>query len=799
MSATFSTARQPKRAHGGERSRPPHRPAASAPLSAQESAPRRSACACGGSCPRCAAGGGASFDRPLVANPTRARPQLQPKLAFDKPGDPLEQQADRIADQVVGMPDATVPTAVRPPPGEPGTTTTPGIQAKLAAPTPSASGAATRNGVDVHGGGTAMPPRLRAYFEPRFGADFSSVRLHTDDAAADSAQAISARAFTLGHDIVFGRGEFQPDTPHGKRLLAHELTHCVQQGVTGDYRVQRLAANLDFKDLARRIRKAIKGAGTDEEAVYRALQQLEGDPGAITTLEETYQNEYQLDLRADIVDDFSDEELEYAMQLLRGGAVDSAQRIERGTNAVVSITTAIERLWAATDRVGTDEEAIFATLLPFNRNTAELEDAFEKRYGEKLRDTLISELSSDELDYAMELMGPEDAAGDVESMISPRIIDANFPAADQPMARRILRDLLAVRGERLDFANDQELVDEIRKRMRTGQLMKESQAGTAFGYPETLPADCPGYTSDIYRQASVHARVNKDARALWGPVTLDSEYFYFFRLSAAGRADAFDAISRLFTYQSSICDRTLIHCDFLITVIHYRAFAESIGKEAFNDLVRTGKLDPILTYHGFPKPPEDPRKSPSAWSLQTMRPASEDDLVIGDHVIFWNHLAYDALTTREPGPWRLENALLVDKSAAGEDLYEGHGAPEMPGGIAPGPRDVMLGDLMKVYNNIARRALQLTREVDAGVDPNKPAELAAKFPQVTKGPDQRWIIHELIQPEGNRLRKKRSYVLRELPNVNDPELIGLRDPDYPDRMNTVRRPVESARGPTPKP
>ena len=69
----------------------------------------------------------------------------------------------------------------------------------------------------------------RTYFEPRFGQDFSQVRLHTDTRAAESARAVNARAFTLGRDVVFGAGQYTPGTGEGRRLMAHELTHVVQQ------------------------------------------------------------------------------------------------------------------------------------------------------------------------------------------------------------------------------------------------------------------------------------------------------------------------------------------------------------------------------------------------------------------------------------------------------------------------------------------------------------------------------------------------------------------------------------------
>jgi hypothetical protein len=81
----------------------------------------------------------------------------------------------------------------------------------------------------LKGGGQPLPDSTRSYFEPRFGADFSQVRVHTDSKAADTAKSINAKAFTKGKDVVFGSGQYSPGTSSGKRLLAHELTHVVQQ------------------------------------------------------------------------------------------------------------------------------------------------------------------------------------------------------------------------------------------------------------------------------------------------------------------------------------------------------------------------------------------------------------------------------------------------------------------------------------------------------------------------------------------------------------------------------------------
>jgi hypothetical protein len=82
--------------------------------------------------------------------------------------------------------------------------------------------------------GQPLDDATRAYFEPRFGQDFSGVRVHTDAGAAQSTRDVNAHAYTVGHNIVFGAGRFETGTPEGRQLLAHELTHVVQQGGGGD-------------------------------------------------------------------------------------------------------------------------------------------------------------------------------------------------------------------------------------------------------------------------------------------------------------------------------------------------------------------------------------------------------------------------------------------------------------------------------------------------------------------------------------------------------------------------------------
>ncbi len=88
--------------------------------------------------------------------------------------------------------------------------------------------------------GQSVDAGTRAFMEPRFGHDFSQVRVHTDSRAAESAQAVNALAYTVGRNVVFGTGQYAPGTSVGRQLLAHELVHTIQQSSSS-------AAKLDAK------------------------------------------------------------------------------------------------------------------------------------------------------------------------------------------------------------------------------------------------------------------------------------------------------------------------------------------------------------------------------------------------------------------------------------------------------------------------------------------------------------------------------------------------------------------------
>jgi hypothetical protein len=143
---------------------------------------------------------------------------LQAKRWINESGDVYEQEADRVAEQVLAQPTFTgvsnAPPRIQRYQGRERKQIDPGsssVERTLAR------------------SGRPLEPSLLHDMEQRFGHDLGRVRVHTDAGAAESAQAVGAHAYTVGSDIVFGRGHYAPGTSAGKRLLAHELTHVVQQ------------------------------------------------------------------------------------------------------------------------------------------------------------------------------------------------------------------------------------------------------------------------------------------------------------------------------------------------------------------------------------------------------------------------------------------------------------------------------------------------------------------------------------------------------------------------------------------
>jgi hypothetical protein len=180
---------------------------------------RKASCACGGGCPNCQA---KSSD-----------------LRVSNPSDAAEIEADRIADKAMRMPEGQTASVKSDAP------VSSGIHRKCpqnehegpvlrktesGSGNPLNSGAASHVTSAISSGGQALDRQTRAFFEPRFGHDFSHVRIFSDENAFESARQINALAYTLGRNIVFNRNQYQPGTESGKHLIAHELAHTLQPG-----------------------------------------------------------------------------------------------------------------------------------------------------------------------------------------------------------------------------------------------------------------------------------------------------------------------------------------------------------------------------------------------------------------------------------------------------------------------------------------------------------------------------------------------------------------------------------------
>ncbi len=172
-----------------------------------------------------------SFPRAPIPGPGPARPPVrqaapagvQTQLRVSAPGDAAEQEAHAMGQLIARMAEPEAPVApvlatpgrnvFRHGAGEP--TVTPDLWDQLE---------------QSRSSGAALPNNVRHFMEPRFGTDFSNVRIHTGEHAASLSGQLSARAFTVGRDIYFGRDQFQPGSAPGRELIAHELTHTIQQG-----------------------------------------------------------------------------------------------------------------------------------------------------------------------------------------------------------------------------------------------------------------------------------------------------------------------------------------------------------------------------------------------------------------------------------------------------------------------------------------------------------------------------------------------------------------------------------------
>ncbi|HSI59400.1 MAG TPA: DUF4157 domain-containing protein [Ideonella sp.] len=299
--------------------------------------------------------------------------------------------------------------------------------------------------------------------------DFSAVRVHTDAQASASARAVGALAYTVGRHVVLDGARYTPQSSAGRQLLAHELSHVLQQGGAGTggaARLQRQAAGPAaappggappvvappggappasglsdemLKQIARHLREAMAGAGTDEDAIYAALAgrtQVQVDE-----IGRVYHALYDRDLGADLRGDLNAGEMRHLALFSPGSAPGS-----QGTPAVQSAGLAqvvAGQLQRAMKGLGTDEAAIFSALTgrtPDERLA--IRQAYRQKAGHELEADLRSELSGGELRLALLLLN--------QGVLEPE--DEIFLAVeglgtDEDTIMRVLRELSATPGK----------------------------------------------------------------------------------------------------------------------------------------------------------------------------------------------------------------------------------------------------------------------------------------------------------------------------------------------------------------
>lgn len=240
---------------------------------------RKPACACGGSCPKC-----------------QSALSILPKLKIGAPNDKYEQEADHVADQVMRMPESSIQRQPETKEEDEETiqtkpllsTITPfvqrqvepeeeekeaelkkeeeeegPVQAKSLGNKTTPARVRLKNRIkSLKGGGQPLPTPHRHFFESRMCRRFNDVRIHTNHKAIDAAKSANARAFTHGKDIFFAAGQYAPHAHEGKHLLAHELTHVIQQA--GSKRtdsipfIQRSKLPFDIIKLTKQIKSSRK-------------------------------------------------------------------------------------------------------------------------------------------------------------------------------------------------------------------------------------------------------------------------------------------------------------------------------------------------------------------------------------------------------------------------------------------------------------------------------------------------------------------------------------------------------------
>jgi hypothetical protein len=601
----------------------------------------------------------------------------------------------------------------------------------------------------LRGGGQSLPAPARAFFESRFGYDFSHVRLHTDSKAVEAARSVNAKAFTIGKDVVFGAGEYSPETLGGRQLLAHELTHVIQQ--------------------------QSRPLGLQRQSVVLQASNP-SDDGSLSVLfaQQRYIN----------------------LETWHGRGLDENVRQAEAALRHLGVSRGCSQSPAECNAVTPSLPS--SPLAPASSPAAEeiqrTPHKQENRFLINNTQGILADLKKNLVIQRRILIGRRPITEDEEErerrheitveernlLHRPRTLVANIIYRHRDLADRIIDDM-EESGEDLYFRDLDELRREIATRIETSTAMQATQEGPgsrAFAYPRRGRNNYYGprvnYAAREYWEPSVpdNYRVRRPAEAMHpSDPDLAQGGAYHFTLNNAGRLNGYQALMSLFEPQSHVRHKTLIHCDRLANLIHFRSFAVTLGSREFNRRVEGGIIPLVLRYNGY----FDIRYSDVVGSvvvgtgpatrvhLRVVNPNNRRDFLIGDHVVFHNHRHYDLLMeiAGRTGVWRLEHAILIDRQGSDperDDIFLGHGSGRRN---EQGIKRV----LRTHFNNMVGHARRMLLRDYIGLERRFSGRLTRSGREFYF---ERWRIHEITENDVPGLYDPRTYPGGSLFQVHRP-------------------------------
>jgi hypothetical protein len=261
-----------------------------------------------------------SFQRGWAVHGGASR--IQAKLAVNQPGDASELEADTVASQVMLMPESQA--------GCPGSAKASSVARAQSAAVDMQTAPPQVQQV-LSRPGKPLDNQTRQFMEPRFGWDFSRIRVHSNEEAAQSAESIGARAYAVGENIAFAHGQYQPETHSGRLLLAHELTHTVQR--SGGIRRQQQAV---VTDPPATLEGLVNDSKTEVEATWRAANihgvQVYFDSQMLKRIEDLEKKQHE-----DSWKEFFFKMAEFAIAFIPGG--EEAEGVIEGVKRAAELTT----------------------------------------------------------------------------------------------------------------------------------------------------------------------------------------------------------------------------------------------------------------------------------------------------------------------------------------------------------------------------------------------------------------------------------------------------------------------------